>query len=61
MMNAFRNLYQITSEGVLVAFITATDADKAQAAYVDNGGKCRPIRIERLTYGAPNDVLKIYH
>jgi len=61
-MNALRNLYKITNaSGNLIAHITATDANKALAKYLEVGGTDHEGgKVEAISHGYDQEICAIY-
>lgn len=60
-MNAFRNLYKLTTfEGSLAAHITAASHEIAVEKYQAAGGDTDVVVTEQLTRGYPDDICAIY-
>lgn len=59
-LTAGRNLYKIWQGENVVALITAATMDTASNLYYKNGGKKVNIRVERITFGYPENICIIY-
>lgn len=59
-----RNLYKVIDGAsptqTVVAFLTAPSFEKANIRYQSNGGKVRAIKIEQLSWGYPQEELRIF-
>lgn len=59
-----RNLYKVIDGAsptqTVVAFLTASSFEKANIRYQSNGGKVGAIKIEQLSWGYPQEELRIF-
>jgi len=55
-----RSLYKLWAGQRVMALITTYNKDRVLGRYQMNGGKAEITNIERISYGFPEDVCKVY-
>ena len=59
-LTAGRSLYKLWAGNKVAALITTYNLDRVQGRYTMNGGALEITRIERMSFGFPEDVCKVY-
>lgn len=59
-MTAGRSLYKLWAGNKVAALITTYNRDRVEGRYKMNGGTLEITRVERMSFGFPEDVCKVY-